>query len=279
MHWLNLRSVDLKSGVAANSLTSETRTRIVRHLRGYLNLDRPRRTRSSPTADNTIYACVNNASGQTTDRICGRYLPIELIARFVERGRSNGSAREPRSSGPNWPARPAGPAGATGPQGPAGAMGPQGPAGATGATGATGPQGAPGPQGVKGAQGPAGISGTVAIRFGSHGNTPTQTLIPTGTHAAQDCDTPNYTAGANEQAILVSNVTAYFATAAQRQYNAAYTKNGGPMQFFPQNRMASVGQVGNAGLALALPLQQGSTYSFFPAIHADFAGATVTWVQ
>ena len=38
-------------------------------------------------------------------------------------------------------------------------------------------------------------------------------------------------------------------------------------------------KVGNGGLALALPLQQGSTYSFFPAIHADFADATVTWVQ
>lgn len=222
-------------------------------------------------AGSTIYACVNKSSGQTQ---------IVPAGATCNNNSSLVSWNVVGPMGPQGGQGPVGPIGPQGPAGPAGAVGPQGPAGSTGAAGATGPQGAPGPQGVTGAQGPAGTSGTVAIRFGTHGNVPSQTLIPTGTHAAQDCDTPNYTAGANEQAIIVSNVTAYFTTAAQRQYNAAYIKNGGPMQFFsPQNGMASVGSVGNAGLALALPLQQGSTYSFFPAIHADFADATLQWVQ
>src|SRR4051794_39492743 len=96
-------------------------------------------------AGSTVYACVNNLSGQ-----------VQIV--------SAGATCANNSSLISWNV--VGPTGPQGPAGATGASGPQGPAGPAGAIGATGPQGAPGPQGVTGAQGPAGASGTVALRFG-----------------------------------------------------------------------------------------------------------------
>lgn len=100
-----------------------------------------------------------------------------------------------------------------------------------------------------------------------------------GDWGGQDCITPAYTAGPGEAAIVSSNITAYFATADQRQHIAAYTVDGGPLSIVPSNGMATVTDVANTSVHGILTLETGRVYRFFPAVRPDFADVTVLWVQ
>jgi hypothetical protein len=83
--------------------------------------------------NNTVYACVNNSSGQVMIVSAATVCP-------------NGDTKR------TWNVT--GPAGPIGPQGPVGALGPVGPAGPQGPAGAVGPQGPVGSVGPVGPQGP-----------------------------------------------------------------------------------------------------------------------------
>ncbi len=101
-------------------------------------------------ADSQIYACVNNASGET-----------KLVAQNAT-CKSNETLVVWNVVGPPGPVGPQGPVGPVGPAGPAGPTGPAGPAGPIGLTGAPGPigpQGVPGPAGPQGPAGPIGLTG------------------------------------------------------------------------------------------------------------------------
>src|SRR5438270_7800995 len=86
-------------------------------------------------ADSQIYACVNNASGET-----------KLVAQNAT-CKNNETLVVWNVVGPPGPIGPQGPAGPTGPAGPAGPIGLTGPVGPIGLQGPTGPAG---PQGTKG---------------------------------------------------------------------------------------------------------------------------------
>ena len=167
---------------------------------------------SANAQGNTVYACVNNSSGEvkivTSTTVCKNNETLKTWNVVGPTGAigPQGSAGTTGAIGPQGPAGttgaigpqgPAGTTGAIGPQGPAGAtgaIGPQGPAGATGAIGPLGPQGATGatgsqgPTGVTGPQGPAGPTGATGSQ-GATGATGSQG--PTGATGPQGPEGPS----------------------------------------------------------------------------------------
>ena len=126
-------------------------------------------------ADSQIYACVNNASGETKmvaqNATCKNNESL-VVWNVVGPQGPIGPQGPAGPAGPTGPAGPAGPIGLTGatgpvgPQGPiglTGAIGPVGPAGPIGLTGATGPVGPQGPIGLTGATGPVGPAGPIGL--------------------------------------------------------------------------------------------------------------------
>lgn len=159
--------------------------------------------------------------------------------------------------------------GAVGPQGPSGTQGPsgsQGPSGAKGDTGEVGPTGPAGPQGAEGLQGPSGFANVFGFENSMATTSNSDPKIP------GICQTAEYTAGANETAIVSVDIT-YFSTGASHMYMKPYygTATGGalsPVNFYA---IATVfaNTFGSLHNQMTLPLTKDEKYRFFAGIKSD----------